>query len=32
VSRPSARVRSRPWTTASTTRLAANSSTRMGAK
>jgi hypothetical protein len=31
-SRPSARVRSSPWTTASTTRLATNSSTRMGAK
>jgi len=31
-SRPSARVRSSPWTTASTTRLATNSSTCMGAK
>jgi hypothetical protein len=30
--RPSARVRSSPWTTASTTRLATNSSTCMGAK
>jgi hypothetical protein len=30
--RPSARVRSSPWTTASTTRLATNSSTCIGAK
>jgi len=30
--RPSARVRSNPWTTASTTRLATNSSTCIGAK